>query len=75
MSVNQGFQSFTSEPLTAGQHTIGIGVVDVQDNVVDSALLIDAPQETSVSTSEPTSKLGLLLLFTLGAGFLLKRRS
>lgn len=76
-SFNQetGFQLFTSNPLSAGVHTIGFGVVDIQDNAVDSALLIDAPQDTSISTPEPTSSLGLLLLCTLTAGGLLKRRS
>ncbi len=69
-----GFQSFTSSPLSAGVHTLGIGIVDIQDTVATSALVIDALQETSMSTPEPTSKLGLLLLFNLGAGFLLKRR-
>ena len=70
-----GFQSFTSSPLTAGVHTIGIGIVDIQDKFATSALLIDAPQNTAVSTPESTSNLGLLGLAALGLGSLLKKRS
>ena len=75
-SRETGFQLFTSDPLSAGVHTLGIGIVDVQDTFSTSALLIDAPQEPSVTTTpEPNSKLGLLLLVTFGAGFLVKKRS
>ncbi|WP_232826175.1 hypothetical protein [Cyanothece sp. BG0011] len=70
-----GFQTFTSNPLTAGVYTLGIGIVDIQDTASTSALLIDAPQETPVTTSEPSSKLGLLLLITLGVSSLVKRWS
>ncbi|EAZ90655.1 hypothetical protein [Crocosphaera chwakensis] len=73
-SRETGFQTFTSTPLSAGVHTLGIGIVDIQDTASTSALLIDAPQETPVSTPEPTSKLGLFLLATLGVSSFVKRR-
>ena len=71
-----GYQSYTSDPLAAGTYTLGIGVVDIQDNAVDSALLIDAPQDDEpVTTPEPAFSAGILLLLTLATSSLLKRKA
>ncbi len=71
-----GFQSLTLPTLSAGVHTIGFGVVDIQDNFATSALLIDIPpsSEQPQQTPEPTSKLGLFLLVTFGLVSFAKRR-
>ena len=71
-----GYQTYTSDPLAAGTYTLGIGVVDIQDNAVDSALLVDAPQDDEpVTTPEPASTAGVLLLLTFATGSLLKRKA
>jgi len=50
------YQTF-STPLDVGIHTIGFGVVDVSDTIVNSALLID----NIVVSPEPTSAMVLVL--------------
>ena len=76
-----GFQSITIPTLSPGVHTLGFGIVDIQDNAVTSALLIDVeeivppPPGGPTQIPEPTSKLGLFLLVTLGLVSFAKRRS
>jgi hypothetical protein len=67
-----GFQTFSFTIPTTGTYTLGLGVTDVADNVVDSGLLVDNVKLTSVP--EPTSTLGVLALGAFGAGSLLKRK-
>lgn len=67
-----GFQEFTSDPLSAGDHTIAIGVVDIQDTNLTSALLVDAPQEILVP--EPSFLLSLMVLGAMGVGSVIERK-
>ena len=76
-----GFQEFTLPALSPGVHTLGLGLVDVQDNAVTSALLVDIVEdippidpETPATIPEPTSKLGLFLFMTFGLVSFAKRR-
>ena len=67
-----GFQTFSFTIPTTGTYTLGLGVTDVADNIVDSGLLVDNVKLTSVP--EPTSTFGVLALGAFGAGSLLKRK-
>jgi hypothetical protein len=67
-----GFQPFSFTIPTTGTYTLGIGVTDWRDTTIDSALLVDNVNLTSVP--EPTSALGLLAFGGLGAGSVLKRK-
>ncbi|MEO0513861.1 MAG: PEP-CTERM sorting domain-containing protein [Planctomycetota bacterium] len=60
------YQTF-SIPLDVGIHTIGFGVVDVSDTIVNSALLID----NIVVSPEPTT--AMLLVLTTGCVMLRRR--
>lgn len=71
-SQETGFQTFSFTIPTTGTYTLGIGATDVADSIVDSGLLVDNVQLTSVP--EPTSTLGVLALGAFGAGSLLKRK-
>lgn len=46
-----GFKTFSTQLSTTGTHTLGIGVVDVQDNVVASALLVDNVSITTITAN------------------------
>jgi hypothetical protein len=67
-----GFKTFSFTVPTTGTYTLGIGVTDVADTVVDSGLLVDKVKLTSVP--EPTSTLGVLAFGAFGASSLLKRK-
>jgi hypothetical protein len=67
-----GFQTFSFTIPTTGTYTLGLGVTDVADNIVDSGLLVDNVKLTSVP--EPTSTFGVLALGAFGAGSFLKRK-
>ncbi|NEO56239.1 MAG: PEP-CTERM sorting domain-containing protein [Okeania sp. SIO3B5] len=60
-----GYQSFSHTFSESGTYTLGFGVVDAVDTVVDSGLLIDNVELTSVP--EPGLIFGLSLIGTLGA--------
>lgn len=65
-----GFQSFSYKIPTSGTYTLGIGITDVRDTIVDSGLLVDKVKLTSVP--EPASTLGLLAFGAIGACSVLK---
>ncbi|GGA04420.1 hypothetical protein CYANOKiyG1_16810 [Okeania sp. KiyG1] len=60
-----GYQSFSHTFSESGTYTLGFGVVDAGDTVVDSGLLIDNVELTSVP--EPGLIFGLSLIGALGA--------
>lgn len=66
------FQTFSFTFDTAGTYTVGLGVADLVDTVVDSGLLVDNVDLESVP--EPTSVLSLLSLVVLGTGSILRRK-
>ena len=66
------FQTFSFTFETAGTYTLGLGVADIFDTLVDSGLLVDNVELESVP--EPTSILSLLSLVALGTGSVLKRQ-
>ena len=70
-----GFQPFSFIIPQDGTYTLGVGVVDAVDTIVDSGLLIDNVALRSVAVPEPTSMFGLLSLAALGMGATLKRKS
>jgi hypothetical protein len=76
-----GFKTFSFTIPTTGTYTLGIGVTDWQtsafptdltDSFVDSGLLVDNVNLTSVP--EPTSVFSVLAFGALGAGSMLKRK-
>lgn len=70
-SEETGFGTFSFTVPTSGDYVLGLGVTDVEDEVVDSGLLIDNVQLTSVP--EPSALLSLIM-FSIGAGCLPKRQ-
>ncbi len=71
-SEETGFQTFSFTIPTSGSYTLGLGVLDAADNIIDSGLQID---NVSVqSTPEPASLLGLLAVGAIGANSALKRK-
>ena len=68
-----GFQSFSYTVETSGTYSLGLGVLDDDDDVVDSGLLIDNVKLTPVP--EPASILGLLALGALGTGAAFKKKT
>lgn len=68
-----GFQSFSYTFETSGTFSLGLGVLDEDDTIFDSGLLIDNVQLTSVP--EPASILGLLALGALGTGAAFKKKT
>ncbi|NEO73259.1 PEP-CTERM sorting domain-containing protein [Moorena sp. SIO3H5] len=68
-----GFQSFSYTFETSGTFSLGIGVLNEDDTDLDSGLLIDNVELTSVP--EPASILGLLALGALGTGAALKKKT
>jgi len=73
-SLETGFQTFSVVIPADGIYTLGLGVVDVDDDIVDSGLLIDNVKLTS---STPVPEPGTLLLLgsgLLGLGLLNRRR-
>ncbi|NEO18042.1 MULTISPECIES: PEP-CTERM sorting domain-containing protein [unclassified Moorena] len=68
-----GFQSFSYTFETSGTFSLGFGVLDEDDEIVDSGLLIDNVQLTPVP--EPASILGLLALGALGTGAAFKKKT
>ncbi|NEP33635.1 PEP-CTERM sorting domain-containing protein [Moorena sp. SIO3B2] len=68
-----GFQSFSYTFETSGTFSLGFGVLDEDDDIVDSGLLIDNVQLTPVP--EPASILGLLALGALGTGAAFKKKT
>ncbi len=68
-----GFQSFSYTFETSGTYSLGIGVLDEDDFIVNSGLLIDNVELTPVP--EPASILGLLALSALGTGAAFKKKT
>ncbi|NEO73261.1 PEP-CTERM sorting domain-containing protein [Moorena sp. SIO3H5] len=68
-----GFQSFSYTFETSGTYSLGLGVLDEDDTIVGSGLLIDNVELTPVP--EPASILGLLALSALGTGAALKKKT
>ncbi|NEO82409.1 PEP-CTERM sorting domain-containing protein [Moorena sp. SIO4G3] len=68
-----GFQSFSYTFETSGTFSLGLGVLDEDDEIVDSRLLIDNVELTPVP--EPASILGLLALSALGTGAAFKKKT
>lgn len=54
-----GYKDFTTGPLIGGPVTLALGIVDVGDSAVDSALLVDAVPEPSTLLLLGTSLVGL----------------
>ncbi len=73
-SEETGFQAFSFAVPSSGTYTLGIGVLDAVDTVVDSGLLIDNVALSRVSVPEPTSMFSLMSLGVLGMGVTLKRK-
>lgn len=75
-----GFQTFSSTVPTTGTLTLGLGVTDVNDQIVNSGLLVDNISLQSSSSliaepiPEPSSILGLLIFGAFGAKAMLKRK-
>jgi len=67
------FQTFSFTIPTTGIYSLGLGVTDVADNVVDSGLLVDNVKLTSVSVPEPISVFSLLAFGALGVSSVLTR--
>ncbi|GET37592.1 PEP-CTERM sorting domain-containing protein [Microseira wollei] len=67
-----GLQKFSFKIPTTGTYTLGLGVIDVADSIVDSGLLVDNVK--LVSVPEPTSAFGFLAFGAFGVGSLLKRK-
>ncbi|NEO49525.1 MAG: PEP-CTERM sorting domain-containing protein [Moorea sp. SIO4A3] len=68
-----GFQSFSYTFETSGTFSLGFGVLDEDDFIVGSGLLIDNVELTPVP--EPASILGLLALSALGTGAAFKKKT
>ncbi|NEO67266.1 MAG: PEP-CTERM sorting domain-containing protein [Moorea sp. SIO4G2] len=68
-----GFQSFSYTFETSGSFSLGFGVLDEDDFIVGSGLLIDNVELTPVP--EPASILGLLALGALGTGAAFKKKT
>ena len=64
-SRQTGFNTFSYTFPTAGEYTIGIGVIDVGDDITTSALVLETTIE---DIPEPSAILSLLALGTLGVG-------
>ena len=62
-----GFQTFSFDITTTGTYTLGLGVIDSIDLIVDSALIVD-----NVSVPEPLTGLGALT--ATGFGLALRRK-
>ena len=72
-SEETGFNTFSFEIPASGNYTLGLGVMDVEDTIIDSGLLVD---NVSVETTpEPASILGFLVVGGLGANSLKRKKS
>lgn len=72
-SRETGFQTLTSAPFSsAGNITLGFGVVDGGDFAGDSGLLVDNIQVLPAAVPEPSTIIGTL--FALGIGAILERK-
>ncbi|MEL7038578.1 MAG: hypothetical protein AAFO04_23635 [Cyanobacteria bacterium J06592_8] len=69
-----GFQPFSFTVPSNGTYTLGIGVVDAVDTVVDSGLLIDNVALKRVTVPEPTSIFSLISLGVFSISAMLKRK-
>ncbi|WP_017319447.1 PEP-CTERM sorting domain-containing protein [Mastigocladopsis repens] len=67
-----GFNTFEYIIQTSGEYILGVGVANVNDTKVHSALLVDNVKLASVP--EPGSMLGILAVGAFGATSLLKRK-
>lgn len=69
LSKETGYQTYTYTFQNAGTYTLGLGVVDVGDNAVNSALLVDNFQLYTDSQSVPEPNGIFASIITLGFGF------
>jgi hypothetical protein len=61
-----GYNTYTSDPLSAGDWVLGLGVVDGAGTDKTSALLLDSFTIVSPKVPEPSSLLGLFSVMLLG---------
>ncbi|WP_066383572.1 hypothetical protein [Anabaena sp. CA = ATCC 33047] len=70
LAQQTGYKSYTHKFTTAGTYTLGFGVVDMGDDTVNSALVLDNLQITPVP--EPTTIFSSLMVVGLGSAFKIK---
>ncbi|MGF1481177.1 MAG: hypothetical protein ACFB4I_17115 [Cyanophyceae cyanobacterium] len=68
-----GYGTFSFTVPASGTYELGLGVTDVEDDAVNSGLLVDNVQLTRTSVPEPTAVVGFIA-FGIGAGYALKRQ-
>ncbi|MHC5916737.1 MAG: PEP-CTERM sorting domain-containing protein [Nostoc sp.] len=74
LSKETGYQPYSYKFQIAGTYTLGFGVVDIGDDTVNSALLVDNIQLTKTVTSVPEPSTILATFITLLFGFTRKRQ-